>query len=210
MKTTGRVTEVFSRPWEGRNGTITLHSFKIEGDNKFYRSGEDALCKVNDLVEFDFDSKGNVTNLFVTGQATTPPPAQAASQRQSGFGGRPGGSSSGGFKAKQAEKDQYWNDKEQRDIAREKYQREVVEPRITWASAQSDAVDIVTAALTHDLLAFGNANKSAKLNLLLEYVDQVTARFAAQRYNAAELLRNAVEAENPTDIDRNEDPEDLG
>jgi len=185
MKTTGRITEVFSRPWEGRNGQITLHSFKIEGDNKFYRTGEANVCKVNDLVEFDYDQKGNVTNLMVTGEATTPPPAQATAQRQAWA--KPAG---GGFKQKQAEKDQYWADKEA-------YQKEVVEPRITWASAQSDACVIVVAALQHDLLAFGNANKSAKLGLLLDYVDQVTARFAAQRYNAAALLKDVVENQQP-------------
>jgi hypothetical protein len=186
MKTTGRVVEVFSRPWEGRNGTINLKSFKLEGDSKFYRTGENDLCKVNDLVEFDYDAKGNVGALEVTGTATTPPPAQQQVQKQGfsrGYSG--GGGGGGGFKQKQAEKDQYWADKEQ-------YQKEVVEPRITWASAQSDAVVVVNAALQHDLLAFGNANKSAKLGLLLEYVDQVTARFAAQRYNAAALLKDVI------------------
>lgn len=191
-KTTGRVTDVFAKPWEGRNGPITLCSFKIEGDRAYYRTGEEQLCKVNDLVEFDFDQKGNVTGLMVTGQATTPPPAVQNAQRQSGFAPRQGGSNTGGYKQKAAEKDQYWSDKEARDVDKEKHYREVVEPRITWASAQSDAVRVVNAALQHDLLAFGNANKSAKLGLLLDYVDQVTARFAAQRYNAPALLKDAI------------------
>lgn len=188
MRTQGRVTDVFVRPWEGRNGPINLHSFKIEGDNKFFRSGESKLVEVNQLVEFEYDSKGNVNpdSVAVTGVATTPPPAQQQEQKQA-WAGKGGG---GGFKAKQAAKDQYWEDKEKRQI-------EIVEPRITWSSAQSDAVAVVNAALQHDLLAFGNANKSAKLGLLLDYVDQVTARFAAQRFNAAELLKDAIsESEN--------------
>lgn len=209
-KTTGRITEVFNRPWEGRNGPITLYSFKIEGDNKFFRTGEDNLCKVNDIVEFDYDQKGNVLNLMVTGQATTPTPAVQNAQRQSGFAPRGGGSSSGGFKQKQAEKDAYWADKEARDVDKEKHYREVVEPRITWASAQSDAVRVVNAALQHDLLAFGNANKSAKLGLLLEYVDQVTARFAAQRYNAPALLKDAIAATEETQAAGKTDSTDLG
>lgn len=184
MRTQGRVTDVFVRPWEGRNGPINLHSFKIEGDNKFFRSGEAKLVEVNQLVEFEYDSKGNVNpdSVAVTGVATTPPPAQQQEQKQAWAGK---GGSGGGFKAKQAAKDQYWEDKEKRQI-------EIVEPRITWSSAQSDAVAVVNAALQHDLLAFGNANKSAKLGLLLDYVDQVTARFAAQRFNAAELLKDAI------------------
>jgi hypothetical protein len=56
-------------------------------------------------------------------------------------------------------------------------------------------VVLVTSALQHDLLAFGSANKSAKLGLLLSYVDTVTERFAAQRYNAAALLKEAVESD---------------
>lgn len=213
-KTTGRVTDVFAKPWEGRNGPITLCSFKIEGDNKFYRTGEDNLCKVNDIVEFDFDQKGNVTGLMVTGQATTPTPQVQNSQRQSsGYAPRSGGFAAGGgggYKQKAAEKDAYWSDKEARDIDKEKHYREVVEPRITWASAQSDAVEVVNAALQHDLLAFGNANKSAKLGLLLEYVDQVTARFAAQRYNAPALLKDAIAATENTAAAGKTDSTDLG
>ena len=173
-KTRGRVTDVFTKPWNGRRGPITLHSFKIEGDDKYYRSGEQQVAALNDVIEFDYDANGNVKNVVKVADATTAPPAQAAVNRQGA--------------ARNMTKDQYWEEKEQ-------YQRDVVEPRITWASAQSDAVVLVTSALQHDLLAFGSANKSAKLGLLLSYVDTVTERFAAQRYNAAALLKEAVESD---------------
>lgn len=102
-------------------------------------------------------------------------PAPRPAPKQGGGGYRKGG----------GQRDQYWEDKAKRDI-------EVVEPRITWASATSDAVKIVTAALQHDLLAFGNANKSAKLGMLLDYVDQVTAKLAVDRFDAANKLNQAI------------------
>jgi hypothetical protein len=203
MKVTGRIVEVFSRPWEGRNGPITLYSFKLQNDKQFYRTGENELAKQGDFVEFEADAKGNVSSLSVSAvPLAATPPAQPAYKPQGVAGG-------GGYKQKAAEKDAYWADKEARDVDKEKHYREVVEPRITWASAQSDAVRVVNAALQHDLLAFGNANKSAKLGLLLEYVDQVTARFAAQRYNAPALLKNAISAEDNSKEAASDGP-DLG
>ena len=203
MSIKGQVVEVFERDWAGRTGPIKLYSFKINGDNRFFRTGEESLVKQGDVVEFDADGKGNVSNLFVVDN-------QPVQQQRSAPPPRTGG----GYKQKQAEKDAYWSDKEQRDIAREQRQQETVEPRITWSSAQSDAVAVVTAALQHDLLAFGNANKSAKLGLLLGFVDQVTARFAAQRWNAAKLLKQAVEnSEFDEEVpygDNNDNGSDLG
>lgn len=217
MKTGGRVTETFEREWQGRDGTVILHSFKIEGDNRYFRTGTEQLCEANDLVSFQFDGKNQVSDLTIDGQATTPPPAPArGGSSGSAKGGSSSGKSFGGggstYKQKQAEKDQYWADKEARDIERDKHNREVVEPRITLASAQSDAVALVTAALQHDLLAFGNANKGAKLGLLLDFVDQVTARFAEQRYNAptllAQILADADSTSGAEDVD--DDNDDLG
>lgn len=185
MRTSGVVRETFQREWRGRNGdTIMLHSFQLDGDNRYYRTGENNPVSANDSISFEYDDKGNVAldtieTVANPGPASPPQRTQAAT----GTGFRKGGG--GGFKAKMQAKDDYWERKERREI-------EVVEPRITWASAQSDAVDLVTAALQHDLLTFGNAPKGAKLGLLLDYVDQVTARFAVQRFNSAGRLKDAI------------------
>ena len=193
MNVSGRVSKVFEKSWDGRNGTVLLHSFQVEGNNKYFRTGEERLCRQGDTVEFTADDRGNVANLMVVDGGSAPAQSNTGAQpssRSTSYSGKSGGGNT--WKAKQAEKDQYWSDKESRDIAREQRQQTVVEPRITWSSAQSDAVALVTTALQHDLLAFGNANKSAKLGLLLDYVDQVTKRFADQRWRASELLQEAL------------------
>jgi hypothetical protein len=184
MKTSGVVRDTYTKEWTGRNGdTILLHSFQLDGDNKYYRTGERAVVNIREFVSFDYDGKGNVDvdSLEKKEAPAGGPPVSAPAQQQARSAGRSFG---GGGRGKNS-RDEYWDEKARRDI-------EIVEPRITWASATSDAIAIVTAALQHDLLSFGNANKSAKLGLLLDYVDQVTARLATTRYNAAEVLKGAI------------------
>lgn len=170
---------------------VVLHSFLLDGDSAFYRTGEDKLCNEGDFITFDVDHKNNCKDVR---KAQGEPPASAPA---------PAPRSNGGFKPRGGggARNEYWEDKAKRDI-------EVVEPRITWASATSDAVKLVTAALEHDLLSFGNANKGAKLGLLLEYVDQVTARFAVERFNAAENLRKAIALSGSAKADASEKQSD--
>ena len=188
-KRTGVVAKVYEKEWEGRDGMIVLHSFQLDGDRQYYRTGEQRLVKEGEAYTFDADQKGNVDPDSVETadpETVERPKASTSGRGFGGSGGRTGGKSWGNKGG--GAKNDYWERKETHD-------REVVEPRITWASAQSDAVDLVSAALQHDLLSFGNAAKGAKLGLLLDYVDQVTARFATQRYNAAELLKDALRDE---------------
>lgn len=202
MRASGVVSEVFEREWEGRDGTVVLHSFKLDGDNRYYRTGTTPLVREGDSIAFTADGKGNVDTDSLEKGVDAPrqaPRQQNATQAYRRPGGG-GGKSWGGKKA--SDRDGYWERKEARD-------QEIVEPRITWSSAQSDAVVLVTAALQHDLLSFGNANKGARLGLLLDYVDQVTARFATQRFNAAELLKDAMVSEEATSRSKNEGDDDL-
>ena len=60
---------------------------------------------------------------------------------------------------------------------------EVVEPRITLSASQAVAATIVTAALENDCLSFGSTAKGKKLDMLLDYFDQVTDRLYEQRMN---------------------------
>jgi hypothetical protein len=132
-------------------------------------------------VEFNADEKGSVSDLIVTKAPIREVPTSAATS---------------GYAEPVVSKDQYWANKDKRT-------EEVVEPRICFASAQSDAVVLVTTALQHDLLTFGNANKSAKLGLLLDYVDQVTLRFAKQRMDAANIINGTepdYEGSEPTPV----------
>lgn len=178
----GKVVEMSSRDWTGDDGkTIVLHSFKVNSDNRWFRTGTDRPnLNEGDFVEFEFAPKGNRVDLSSIKQidaSEAPPPAPPAAKKS--FGG-------GGAKKKGGEnwdaRGKYWEDKEKRDI-------EVVEPRITFCSAQSDAIDLITAALANDCLSFGNMAKGAKLDYLYELVDQTTLRFYKQRIEAAATIR---------------------
>lgn len=162
-----------------------LHSFQLNGDKRYFRTGTDQLVSEGDYITFDV--AGNNTVVAESLQKGKAQPAQNAPKPQGGgykswgggkFAAKPGAAkSSENFEARQ----KYWENKEQRDIA-------VVEPRITFSAAQRDAIEIIRVALDKDLLSFGNAAKSAKLPMLLDFVDEVTARFYAQRMSAAETM----------------------
>jgi hypothetical protein len=209
LKTRGVIEKVFAKDWDGRDGKVTLYSFQLTGDNKFYRTGTEDKARKGDYIEFEFDPKGNVDLDSVKVVEDEAPPAAPAAAAKPSFAGR-----SSYSKPKTSEnweaRAEYWDDKEKRDAAKDERYQTVVEPRITWSSAQSDAVRLVGLALQHDLLSFGNANKAAKLGLLLGYVDQVTARFAASRWNGHANLAEAVSIDTSAENDSPNNNEDLG
>lgn len=189
MIVSGIVERTYAKAWEGRNGSTTLHSFQIKGDRRYFRTGEKPSPAEGSSIRFSADDKGNVKDLEYVESAAPKAPTSAP---------RPAA-------AKADSREAYWDNKEKR-------QQEVVEPRITFSSAQSDAVALVTAALQHDILSFGNANKAAKLGLLLDYVDQITERFAAQRWNAHANLGSWGQPSDDTEPEgyESEDASDLG
>lgn len=131
-----------------------------------------------DYITFDIEGNNNVVaQSLEKKEGAAPAPARQAWQGGGGRRAAPAAGKSENFEARQ----KYWENKEQRDI-------EVVEPRITFSAAQRDAIEIVGLALKHDMLAFGNAAKGAKLGMLLDYVDEVTAKFYAQRIDAANTV----------------------
>jgi hypothetical protein len=151
-----------------------------------------------DYITFDVEGNNNVRPETLEKKEGAPA-APAPKQQWSGGGGgfrKPAAGKSENFEARQ----KYWESKEQRDIA-------VVEPRITFSAAQRDAIEIVGLALTHDMLAFGNASKGAKLGMLLDFVDEVTARFYNQRINAAETAAG-MGADAPVESATKETPVD--
>jgi hypothetical protein len=201
MKVSGLVDRVFEKPWkDARKGNIVLYSFKVKGNDKFYRLGDTKPSfRETDRVEFESDDNGRVTDLVVS--KGNPTEAAPTSSSTSGETSRPnsGKSSSG------SSREDYWNDKAVRDV-------EVIEPRISYAAARHDAVALVGIALQYDLLTFGNANKSAKLGLLQDYVDKVTLRFARQGLDAPDLI-NGVERDETSDdgdVVKNKEQGDLG
>lgn len=196
---TGIISEV-SGPfeWEDpRSGQVKdLFSFQIEGDGRWFRTGEEQLwLDEGTAIRFSFNSKSNQVDLDTVKEIDpseveddAPPKRRSGSSGNGGRnsrrsrGARSTGTRSGSSTKPTAQKEdwnartKYWDDKAKRDV-------EVVEPRITFSAAQRDAVSIVTAALANDGLSFGNAAKGKRLDMLLDMVDQVAYRFYDQRIN---------------------------
>lgn len=169
----GVITEFFEREWKDRNSgqDIILRSFKINSENKFFRTGTTALKQgVGDAIQFVADAKGQVDLKTVQDIA-----AEDAPPAKSGGGG--GKKSFGG-----GARDTYWEDKAKRDI-------EVTEPRISYSAAQRNATSLVVAALQADILSFGQAAKGKKLDMLVEFVEQTTLRLAQLQLAAPEIMK---------------------
>jgi len=193
MKASGTVNRTSAKDWKGRNGNVVLYSFTLDTGNEWYRTGEfRPPFNEGDFVEFEYESVngGNTVNkdTIVVGKtapatvATAPAPVVAA-------------------KAPAPKEDwnaraDYWAAKEARDI-------EVVEPRITLSSAQRDAISVVGMALAHEAIPLGQT-KGARLGIILGAIDEVAARFVAQRNGqevppATQKKVKAEKAEESTD-----------
>lgn len=185
----GRVREYSEKPWTDKftGNAITLYSFRIEDDNKYYRHGtEDPGCREGDFIQFVTDGNNNVEFNSIqkteAPQSARPSPAQSAKTS----GQRPQSKRTGSTGA--TSRDQYWADKEARDLEKDARYQSTDVPRMSFSAAQDRAVRLVAAALEHDALSFGSVAKGKKLDMLLDYVDQVTDRFFLQSIGAPERL----------------------
>jgi len=194
----GQVSETSTKEWydnkKGRN--INLYSFRIEGNNRWFRTGtNEPNFRQGDFITFTNDDKNNVRleNVQVgnapAGNASAPPQSAATTaQRQSS------GSTGGGGQ----NRDGYWAAKEAKDIEKDaRYQTQDV-PRMSFSAAQDRAVNLVAAALAHDCLSFGTMKKGDKLDYVLQCVDQVSNRFFLNAMYAPERL---VDLEDDSQID---------
>lgn len=169
----GIISELFEREWKDKNSgeDIILRSFKINSENRFFRTGTNQLkFVVGDAIKFVADGKGNVDLKTVEAidEADAPPPKAKAQSKGSGGGG---GANSA-----------YWEAKAKRD-------QEVTEPRIAYSAAQKNATALVVAALEAEILSFGQASKGKKLDMLVDFVEQTTIRLAQLQQNAPEILK---------------------
>lgn len=161
---TGQVRNKRAVPFEGKQGQITLYSFQLEGDTRFFRAGTKAIpADDGNSIRFTAEEKNGNFNVDVSSITKVESVATVVKSVAP--------SSSG--------KDTYWADKDA-------HQKKVVEPRINFSASQRDAVALVTAALEFDCLSFGSTAKGKKLDMLLDYVDQVTDRFVVQRLATGE------------------------
>lgn len=200
---TGVVSKHDGFVWQNK----TLRSINLEGhiDGKYpkkYSVGEvdlEAQYPVGTTISFARKAGGNpkywnvdMTTIKVATSAPTPAPQAPAAAPRAQAPAASAGS-----------KDSYWADKEA-------YQKEVVEPRISYTASRGQAITLVCAALAHDALALGAA-KGKRLDLLLGMVDQVTDRFLLQSVHAPEHLKQvekdrlAVTNVIPTEAEFNDD-----
>lgn len=169
---------------------VTLYSFQLQGSNRWFRTGTtEPKFREGDFISFTNDAKGNVdlTSVSVGGapaqqnftppapvqQQAAPAPRRAAPQMNQATG---------------QNRDGYWAEKEQRDLEKERVYRETDVPSMRFSAAQDRAVQLVSAALAHGVLSFGNAKAANKLDMLLGFVDQVTDRFVLQNEDAPASL----------------------
>lgn len=175
----GQVAQVSAKPFTDKWGkNITLYSFQLNGDNSWYRTGTNPPpCEQGQMITFTFEQQGNNKkvdiNSIQAGQGA--PVAQAPQAVQPAVA--PSRRASGGANSR----DDYWANKET-------YDKEVTQPRISYAAAQKSAVAIVTTALANDVIGFGNAKKADKMEMLLEYVDEITGRLALRLNSGHEIL----------------------
>ena len=155
MNIQGTVEQVFSRA----AGRGTAYNIKVNG--QYYGCGfQPPSCSEGDNVSFEIEqnAKGywNVSGpIQVTGKAAPPQPNQGNQGQQKP---QTGGNS----------RDQYWQEKEQRDIANQKI--------IQYQASRNAAIEVVKSALENDALSLGQ-KKQGKLDVLLAVIDEVTDRF---------------------------------
>lgn len=185
---TGQISVVNSKPFEDKRtgNPITLHSFQLEGYNQWFRTGQKAIpAGVGQSVKFVADGANVDVTTFSVEQATvakapsvaanTTIPASMSSARSTGASG---GNS----------KDNYWADKEARDLVKEARYQEVSEPRMALSVAVSAAGNLVAAAITKDALTFGTAAKSKRVGILTEYTKELALDLALFIQDAPILL----------------------
>jgi len=166
----GVVGPTSSKDWTGRNGTVTLYSFKLEGGDTWYRCGtEKPSFNQGDSITFECETKGNNVTVVPNSVVKT-----EAAKAQRG----PAVSAKGAVKENWDARAAYWDAKERREI-------DVVEPRITLSASRTAAIGVVGLALAHDAIPFGNVGKGAKLGIILDAIDEITARYYKQSMGGA-------------------------
>lgn len=166
----GYVTYVNEKEWSGRNGTVTLYSFKIEGDDTYYRTGrKNPNLQRGQFVKFTVDGQDVDMDTVERGEVKDTVPTK------SGGGG--------------GSRDSYWKDKEA-------YDKTVVQPRIAYCAARHDAVALAAAALEASAISLGT-KKADQLPNLVEIVTTLTADLlsAQDEFLGQEVAKSAEKSD---------------
>lgn len=170
---------------DNRSGEpIKLYSFQIEGSNQWFRTGRQPIpAGVRDSIKFVADGQnvnvGSVARTQAQVAAAPSPVAPATgSSRSPSTTGR----------TTTVSKDEYWANKEARDLDKEARFQAVNEPRMALSVATEAASRIVSAAFQTDALGFGNASKAKKLGMIVDATKEVAAELALFITNAPSVL----------------------
>lgn len=173
---TGTVSKVFDRKWQDK----VLYSFKLDGDDQYYRTGENKpACNEGDSISFSYGQTAGGANNVQRGSLTV---GTSAAPKPNGSGGQ------------------------QRSAARGPDPRQHM---IMYQSATNYAIQMTTAALAAGILPAAGTNKAAKWDtykgLVCEIRDEVFSDFIAaeERLNKGEpiLAKPEVEEKEPDDND---------
>ena len=179
MEAVGYVEAITTRDGVNKNGKpYTMYNVKLvekTGDTTYVGFGfNPPAFKEGQWIKAVVEQNGQYLNYKGGNLSVADGPAPAGSGQPSP--GRATGGSSGGSR------NEYWENKEKRDI-------EVTQPRIQYQAARKDAVQIVSAMLSHDSLpisvAQGKTGESKRFEQILDYVEKITVQF----YQDTESLR---------------------
>ena len=152
MNIEGVVQKVSSRP----AGRGTAYSIQVEGS--YYGCGfQPPACSEGDYVSFQIE-QNNRGYWNVSGNIEVKSGGNPAPQKQASAKGPQTGNS----------RDQYWQEKEQRDIANQKI--------IQYQSSRNAAIELVRTAVENDALSLGT-KKADKFDILVSIVDEITDKF---------------------------------
>lgn len=190
----GKIGRVSAKPFkDSRTGEdITLYSFQLEASNEWFRTGQNPIpAGVGQDVKFVANGANVERGTLVTVQATVQPaPSVSTVEGNVSFQGvgavaqtaprvatvpqsaRP-------TQGTAASRDDYWANKEARDLEKDARFQAVNEPRMALSVATEAAALLVSTAIQKDAISFGNAAKAKKLGLLAAYTKEVALDLAS-------------------------------
>lgn len=180
----GTVSRVNAKNWQDRTSgeDIVLYSFLMdETGDRWFRTGTTQAVQEGQSIQFIADAQKNNVDIdsieVVKSEVAKAPKVTAPPTRSSGSSSGTARPSSGSALSK----DQYWSNKEAKDVEKDKRYQEVDIPRMTFCTAQDAAVALVTAAVAQGILPKAGSKKADQLDSVLDSVDELTERFFAQR-----------------------------
>lgn len=174
----GVVQKIITKPFQGQ----TLTSFTLKGQDGFFSLGDKpATFNEGDALQFETYVRGKYTyaqniSPWTDGGTTSGSDvvsvANGASDQWKNKRGFQRGGSGG------AAKEAFWDAKELRDIERERYNREVTQPRIEIQAARNAAIETVKFMWEKDLVPKPK-KKADEYDVFLALVDTVASHYLA-------------------------------